>query len=266
MHQYLLALVGATLLVGCSSALKKRCESTNWFDYGKSVALSGRRLDSDDLARNCQKEDVPVDHAALDMGFKAGMSNYCQPETVYANGRQGVDFNPGLCDGSNVGVLKNWHVKGLREYCLPDNGYRVGAQGKELRKVCPPDLAPAFERKHSQGRVVYLNEMAKQKEQEVQLLNQQQRDYSTDLFRKEALLAALPFVAEPESTNGKPPEQLTNRQRGILRQRESLAREISSLQRKIEELRNQQRTTQQQISEYRSEATALAQAPAGAQN
>ena len=32
---------------------------------------------------------------------------------------------------------------GLREYCTPRNGYRLGTMGKGYNGVCPSDLAPA---------------------------------------------------------------------------------------------------------------------------
>lgn len=44
---------------------------------------------------------------------------------------------------------------GLRVYCRPANGYRVGLKGGIYRNVCPPDLAGPFEEAYAYGRRLY---------------------------------------------------------------------------------------------------------------
>ena len=58
---------------------------------------------------------------------------------------------------------------GLREYCTPRNGYRLGTMGKGYNGVCPSDLAPAFRYAMQEGYEVYaLNRELKQQKRELQ--------------------------------------------------------------------------------------------------
>jgi hypothetical protein len=45
--------------------------------------------------------------------------------------------------------------EGLREFCLPANGYRVGSQGGSYAGICPQDLEPAFIDAYESGRELY---------------------------------------------------------------------------------------------------------------
>ena len=43
-------------------------------------------------------------------------------------------------------------AEGLREYCQPQNGFRVGASGATYVGACPADLAPPFAPAQGHGR------------------------------------------------------------------------------------------------------------------
>jgi hypothetical protein len=45
--------------------------------------------------------------------------------------------------------------QGLREYCQPSNGYRLGARGGGYGGICPADLEPAFVRAFDSGHQLY---------------------------------------------------------------------------------------------------------------
>lgn len=47
---------------------------------------------------------------------------------------------------------------GLREYCQPHNGYRVGVSGYTYFDTCPADLAEQFELAYDEGRALYVRE------------------------------------------------------------------------------------------------------------
>src|SRR5690606_34111458 len=98
MKSKILVLSTLVLLASCASELKRRCQGTNWFEYGQSVALSGKRLNADNFAAQCKKENVEVDEAQLDVGFKAGMGRYCTAAGATDTGRKGDVFNDDLCD------------------------------------------------------------------------------------------------------------------------------------------------------------------------
>jgi len=44
---------------------------------------------------------------------------------------------------------------GLREYCVPANGFRLGSQGDSYGGMCPADLEPAFADAYESGRQLH---------------------------------------------------------------------------------------------------------------
>ena len=243
---------------GCTSAMKRLCENTNWYEHGKRVAMSGKRINADNFIKQCEKEEVIVDFSQVDLGFKAGMGKYCLPETVYLTGKSGKEFNPELCDGSPIAKLKAKHKEGVAVYCKPENAKRLGSSGKGYSKICPDSLESAFIKSYSLGRMKYLRELSRQKEKEIKLARRQERSYQSDLTKKEKQLSGLPFVSEPKKDNkGKVINPLTNEQRAILEKRKALSADISKLEKKVESSRRKQSSLRQQISQHKAEAVAL---------
>jgi hypothetical protein len=58
----------------------------------------------------------------------------------------------------NLDQYEEGRLKGLREYCTPRNGYRLGIRGKRYNGVCPTDLDPAFRYAMQDGRKIYVLE------------------------------------------------------------------------------------------------------------
>ena len=46
-------------------------------------------------------------------------------------------------------------TEGLREYCVPANGFRLGSQGGSYGGMCPADLDPGFADAYHSGRQLY---------------------------------------------------------------------------------------------------------------
>lgn len=161
--------------MGCTSALKKQCEQTNWFNYGEQVAMSGKRLTGDEFVMSCEKEEAPVDHGALDIGFKKGMSKYCEAETVFQTGKKGEFFSADMCDNGSQNMLKQKHAMGVKEYCHKENGYHAGAKGKPYNQICPKGMEKDFVPEFNRGRKAYLTGFVSSKEDEVRDL---ERDIS----------------------------------------------------------------------------------------
>jgi hypothetical protein len=51
--------------------------------------------------------------------------------------------------------LAGWE-DGVRQYCLPENGFSAGEHGKTYQNVCPPELQPSFHAAYQEGRQLYL--------------------------------------------------------------------------------------------------------------
>lgn len=101
-----LGTVAATLAVaGCSSLSEKECLALDWQTVGYEDGVRGYSGDRiADTRKACGEHGVRAD---LD-GYRAGRE------------------------------------QGLREYCRPANGYRVGVEGAQYAGVCPAALEPAF--------------------------------------------------------------------------------------------------------------------------
>ena len=146
----------ATLPACTSYFIRKECEKTDWFEYGKGVAMSGNRMSGNTYVRKCEDASTDINYTALDQGFKKGMSDYCRPEIVFATGRKGEFFAPDMCDGDNLRFLKSQHQKGVSGYCQKENGEAAGATGKPYNQICPKDLETAFLPEFRKGRKKYL--------------------------------------------------------------------------------------------------------------
>lgn len=104
------------LLSGCASMDKNECLTVDWRTIGFEDGAAG--YSGDRIARHrkaCARHGVSPDLA------------------LYQSGRD----------------------EGLREFCRPANGYRIGAQGGSYSGVCPADLEQEFLDSFSAGRQLY---------------------------------------------------------------------------------------------------------------
>ncbi len=107
----------STLVLGaCSSMSAKECSVVDWRSIGYEDGVNGRSGDHIGQYRKaCAKHGIGTDLAGYQAGREAG----------------------------------------LREYCQPANGYRVGANGGEYGGVCPAPLEHAFRGAYEAGRELY---------------------------------------------------------------------------------------------------------------
>jgi hypothetical protein len=64
-------------------------------------------------------------------------------------------------------------AEGLTEYCVADNGYRLGSAGRSFSPVCPSHLEADFRAAYDRGREIYLARSAV-KSTRTRIYNQQQ--------------------------------------------------------------------------------------------
>lgn len=110
-----LALI-SLVMCGCSSMSKDECLATDWRTIGYEDGIAG--YSGDHIAQHrkaCAKYGVRTDL------------------TLYQEGR----------------------AQGLREYCQPANGYRLGTQGASYRGVCPVELERDFVDAFEAGHELY---------------------------------------------------------------------------------------------------------------
>ena len=103
-------------LSGCSTMSAKECVAADWRTVGYEDGVSGYSGDRiGDYRKSCAKHGITPDLAQ------------------YQNGRE----------------------QGLREFCKPVNGFRVGARGRAYDGVCPAGLDAPFMEAYESGRQLY---------------------------------------------------------------------------------------------------------------
>ena len=249
--------------VGCASALKKQCESTNWFDQGYKIAMSGKRVSSDDFVASCKKEEVEVREDQLSLGFKAGMQNYCKPEIVFNTGKNGDFFNDEFCS-SGVATLRKRHAEGVRVFCDSSNGYPFGATGKAYNQICPKDLEQSFLKEFRRGRKTYLGQMILGKEQEINELENEIADKEHERNNLNLQLMTLPNnqVVTQQSqydpvTGARRDSVAVTQTDEIKNKRQSLEWDIQSVNTAIRELRTKQSALRGEIIKLKTEKEGL---------
>lgn len=116
-HVLTLCVIGSVaVLAGCNSMSAQECLSTDWRTVGYEDGVNGFAGDRIGRYRNaCSEHGVTPDL------------------NQYQSGRD----------------------EGLREFCKPANGFRVGARGAGYGGVCPADLDESFVDAYQSGRQLY---------------------------------------------------------------------------------------------------------------
>lgn len=110
------ALAAIALLSGCASMSEQECLSADWHDRGMRDGHNGQPRHYVEAHREaCAKVGVVPD------------------ELAYRTG----------------------HAVGIRQYCTPENGGRVGRRGSTYRQACPAELEGAFLDRYRAGYRVY---------------------------------------------------------------------------------------------------------------
>ncbi len=149
------SLLSVLFLSSCTNFfIRQECDKLNWYQLGYDAALRGERISNDQQVNRCRRAEAEISDSQLDVGFKAGMSRYCQPETAYQTGKQGDTLNSDFCETNLIGLLKHKHADGIVAYCK--DGLTAGQSGKKYKNVCSADLEKTFTPNYKKGRKTYL--------------------------------------------------------------------------------------------------------------
>ncbi len=230
-------------LFSCTSYfVRKECESMNWYQTGYDIALRGDRISNDGKVSQCRKVEAEISESQLDTGFKAGMSRYCMPDTVYQTGKAGELFNTEFCDSSNMGLLQKKHQEGNKAYC--SDGYTAGISGKKYKNVCSAELEKIFMPTYRTGRKKFLDG-------KIQVADARKRELSLDLdklsYDKRLLdsrRSLLPLIAAGQADP-------------YVSERSQLDSRLRSVESDISNKNYQRSTLDKEISEYQAEALTL---------
>ncbi|MFN7904120.1 MAG: DUF2799 domain-containing protein [Pseudobdellovibrionaceae bacterium] len=188
----ILTLIGISFLVSsCASLIKKSCESKNWYQHGYDLAMTGKRPAGDVIVEQCKKVET-ISESDLDRGFKAGMWDYCKPEIVRTKGKEGEFFNFDFCDPGQLGMLKQTHSSGVKEYCAVDNGFTAGAKGKPYNNICPKNAEKAFVKEFNKGRKSFLSARVKENKSRIEDLDKRSSDLAQQKMQTQIQLSYIP--------------------------------------------------------------------------
>lgn len=250
-----LAMILGLVLSSCSSYFKRKdCEKVNWYDYGFNVAMSGKRLSNDNFILECKKVEAEMSESQLDLGFKAGMSNYCKPEVVLSTGKKGEFFNAEFCDPGQAKFLTQKHQEGVLLFCESSNGYTFGASGKTYNQICPKNLEAAFLTEYKKGRKRYLNQSILENEQRINKLSQDSLRVKEEKTRYEYELRTVETVQLVKSNNTNANQQQND---PIENKRRDLNTKINNLSYQINSIESQKNKAQEEIYQLKKEIISL---------
>ncbi|WP_415904810.1 DUF2799 domain-containing protein [Neptuniibacter sp. QD48_55] len=138
------------VLSGCASLSQEECLTGDWQGIGYRDGLQGKT------------EAYLAEHQSACAEYKVSLNL-----EDYLQGRK----------------------EGLKSYCQPDNGYRLGRQGNEYAYVCPADLDGAFLVKYKQGLEFYQQEkVVKNLESDIRKNKAEQTELKDQIIKTEAKL------------------------------------------------------------------------------
>ncbi len=144
--------IAALALGGCASMNETECRTVDWRTIGYEDGVAGRSGDRiGEHRKACAKHGVSPDL---------------------------VQYQAGRNDG-------------LREYCQPSNGFRVGANGHGYAGICPADLDAAFTGAYESGRQLYhLESRVANARNEIESKRRELNHVEDQMVRRSALIVA----------------------------------------------------------------------------
>jgi hypothetical protein len=193
-------LLALLCLTGCAAMSKNECLTVDWRTVGYEDGVAGRSGDAIGRYRT----------ACADYGVAPSLD-------AYQSGR----------------------AEGLREYCRPQTGFRVGESGAEYTGLCPADLAPAFTAAYESGRELH--------RREYRAYSAASRIESTnrEIASLEQQLTRLGFIViDPQATSEQRASALIET-RQLVERHERLRAEIPGLEQDSQQ-------AEQELAEYRT--------------
>lgn len=81
------------------------------------------------------------------------------------------------------------HREGLRQYCVPTQGFVLGRSGKRYKSLCPQDLAPDFLAAYDDGQAVYqLQQQLNRLQGDIQRVRSEQEALQREIEANEAMI------------------------------------------------------------------------------
>lgn len=245
------------LLTGCTSYfVRQSCKEINWYQHGFDVAMKGQRLNQDTTLQKCRDAEAEIPESQVDLGFKAGMANYCRPEEARKIGKRGEFLTTELCEPAVIKRMKAEHEAGVLDFCAPTNAFTVGASGVTYNKICPSSMEAKFMPEYVRGRKRFLQAAVIEGQKKTSDLDQQIHQQNNSIHRTQMELNYIPppqkVVQKTQLPSGIVQEQ-TSYEDPHQARRTNLENEISGLRRQLNGLMEQKRKNDESTRQYQRE-------------
>jgi len=199
----ILALVGTLALSGCATLSEEECLNADWRVIGYEDGAKGYAASRIGQHREaCSKHNVVPDMQA----YRAGRG------------------------------------EGLKEFCRPQNGYRLGLRGRSYAGVCPSTLEPRFVDAYNYGKKIHgVNRRISAKERERKRQAQNLEQTKKTLTNKEAMLVKDNVPATQRLRLLNETKELSKQQGTLESEIKKLDQEIAELQGTVAELKRNSR-------------------------
>lgn len=133
--------------------------------------------------------------SAYTIGYKKGRKEYCTSDRGYEHGFVGRDKDSRCIV---YDAYKSGHAKGQKYYCSPENGTKIGETGSPFPVKCEK-AGVSFRKNYNNGRIKYLTQSIRTKENSITFERQNYERVRDDLQDKQFELARLPkYSSNPE--------------------------------------------------------------------
>lgn len=130
------------------------CHRINWHRLGYLDGSNGNYRQNLKNAFPSCGSNIIVNRAQYRAGWLQGVKEYCLPKNGMRLGEEGKMYN-NVCPSNQIGAFDKAWRNGLKTYCVPHNGYKLGLKGKDFPNFCPPNLNSAFHRAYRRGEQHY---------------------------------------------------------------------------------------------------------------
>ncbi len=180
----LAALASALLVSGCASMSESQCVAGDWETVGYRDGVAGKQS-----SQLLSHQNACVKHGAI-------------PD--------------------RDAYLAGWE-SGVRQFCLPGNGFSTGEAGRAFANVCPEDLQDAYYAAYQEGRRLYLAKA------EIDSLKREiaQKEYRIEQLAEEISSVEAELVADDTAAMQR--VQLLDRTKALAAEQGELEAEIQQL-------------------------------------
>ncbi len=116
---------------GCASLSEDQCRQGSWYDIGFRDGLKGYRADYVfQHGEACAKYGISVNRQEYTRGYDDGLRQYCIPSNGYMVGLQGGAYN-GVCKGPEADAFFRMYLKGKQVYEIEKRLTEINAEMEE---------------------------------------------------------------------------------------------------------------------------------------